>query len=233
MKIIDFHTHILPKADHGSTSFEITKKQLIMAKKSNVEIAVATPHFYPHKHNIDKFISKRDASFKRLYDSEFYATCGVRVIPAAEVLICPALDKLQRLEELCIKGTKTLLIELPYKDADIINVLPTMKSLIKKGFSIILAHADRYTPKIVDKAINIGAELQINTSALFVMLGKSHILKWIQDNHVVALGSDIHMKNKFSYFMFNRAKKKLGEDTFNKIMSLSENIISEVKNDCC
>ena len=48
-KIIDFHAHILPGADHGSRDVKTTKAQLEMLAGAGVKAVVATPHFYPQK----------------------------------------------------------------------------------------------------------------------------------------------------------------------------------------
>ena len=53
---IDFHAHVLPHADHGSTSVESSIKQIEEAKKAEVDFIVATPHFYPNKHNLYSFL---------------------------------------------------------------------------------------------------------------------------------------------------------------------------------
>ena len=39
---IDFHAHIIPHADHGSSSVESAIKQLEEAKKAEVDYIVAT-----------------------------------------------------------------------------------------------------------------------------------------------------------------------------------------------
>ena len=54
--IVDFHSHIIPSANHGSSSVETTISQLKLAQKSSVTRIIATPHFYPSHENVDTFI---------------------------------------------------------------------------------------------------------------------------------------------------------------------------------
>lgn len=44
---VDFHSHILPKADHGSESVEMSLMQLYCAEKAGVDTIVATPPLLP------------------------------------------------------------------------------------------------------------------------------------------------------------------------------------------
>ena len=55
--IVDFHSHILPRADHGSDSIETTQKQLQMIAEAGTEAVVATPHFYPDKDTPSAFLT--------------------------------------------------------------------------------------------------------------------------------------------------------------------------------
>ena len=112
--VVDFHAHILPGADHGSDSIETSIKQLKLAAGEGVTRIIATPHFYPHRHTLDKFLEKRAACAKVLLDACDGTLPEVKL--GAEVLLCPGLDKIQGLEKLCLSGTKYLLLELPFSD---------------------------------------------------------------------------------------------------------------------
>ena len=52
LDIVDFHAHVLPCADHGSSSVSTSLSQLSYAKGAGVKRIIATPHFYPHKHTL-------------------------------------------------------------------------------------------------------------------------------------------------------------------------------------
>lgn len=214
MKIIDFHTHILPNADHGSDSVETSLGQIELSKTADVDVIVATPHFYPHKHNLEKFIERRNSAFEALI-----AQTDANILLGAEVLICEYFENLNGIDKLCIEGTKTLLIELPfseYKD----SYTDSVEKLIDNGYDIIIAHANRYPKESIYKLLDVGAKLQLNTSSLSKLFVKKHIKDWIKSGEVVAIGSDIHMLNQDSYRKFNKAKSRL-KDNLSFIMQES------------
>ncbi len=223
IKNIDFHAHILPSVDHGSDSIETTCEQLRYAQNAGIDLIVATPHFYPHKHNIDKFLNARLNAFNQVIKTVSSMNINIDIIAGAEILLCENLDKLKGIENLAIEGTKTLLIELPFSDFRNEYVF-CIESLINKGFTIVLAHADRYDFKNIEALVSIGAKLQINASALSKIFIKPHIKSWLDRDLVVALGSDIHMSDKTAYIKYKKMQKKINK-YFDKIMSNTEKLL--------
>ena len=108
-EIIDFHAHVLPAADHGSDSPETSKMQMALLSSAGVDTVVATPHFYPDLHTISDFTSTVDECVELIRNIENRP----RICLGAEVLYCSGLDTMDGLEKLCIRGTRTLLLELP------------------------------------------------------------------------------------------------------------------------
>ena len=141
--MVDFHTHILPGADHGSRSIDISLKQLALAKKHGVDKLIATSHFYPHVHSVDEFIQTRNASYEKLKQKMDSDSSQIRL--GAEVLLCDGMEKLSGLESLCVSGTRTLLLELPF-DGFEDSYVSTVKKIINKGIrdgkAIVLSNAD-------------------------------------------------------------------------------------------
>ena len=218
MKIIDFHAHILPNADHGSFSVDTTAFQLKSALKCGISVIVATPHFYPHRENVDAFIRRRDASYKRLISS--YPDSRPEIKLGAEVLICENIEEIPSLDLLCIEGTRTLLLELPFADF-FDSFVYSVKSLTQSGYRVVLAHADRYDPRSIDRLLSVGAKIQLNADALSGLFVSKHIKKWIENDYVVALGSDIHGEDKRAYPRLIKAIKRLGLNA-DKVMKTSE-----------
>ena len=206
--IVDFHSHILPRVDHGSTSIDMSLSQLKYAADVGVSRIIATPHFYPNVHYVDSFLQKRTAAYEKLESSLTPDLPKVRL--GAEILICENLHNLDGLDSLCVQGTKTLLLELPRENHGF-DFTYTVLELISRGYSIVLAHADRYNPKDVEKLIEVGAKIQLNADALTSLCIKCVYKNWMERKTVVALGSDIHLDDKKAYKNFAKAKSKLGE----------------------
>ena len=218
MKIIDFHTHILPNADHGSDSLGTSLMQIELSKNASVDVLVATPHFYPHIHRVNNFLDKRLSCYNSLSSST-----DANIVLGAEVLLCEGLNKLRGLELLSIGNTNSILLELPFTQFKN-EYEECVDALINDGYSVILAHADRYPKESIERLLPLGAKIQLNASSLSGCFTKKHLLRWINEGLVVGLGSDIHMADKKAYTAFLKAKKKLG-NSFYDIMSKSNSII--------
>lgn len=205
--IVDFHSHILPRADHGSSSVEMSLSQLEYAKDNGVKRVIVTPHFYPNIHYVDAFLEKRRAAYERLLSSIPEGMPEIRL--GAEVLICENIHNIEELDSLCVEGTKTLLLELPKENLGF-DFTSTVLELEDKGYSVVLAHADRYHFSDVQRLVDVGAKVQLNASALVSVFTKPAYRKWITDRTLVAIGSDIHLDDKKAYKNFRKAIKKLG-----------------------
>ena len=204
--VVDFHTHILPGADHGSDSVKTTLRQLELARDAGVRRLIATSHFYPTSHSVDSFLKRRDGSYSVL--SGCLSDDLPEILLGAEVLMCPGIENMEGVERLCIEGTKTLLLELPFSDFSL-AYKTSVACLVSRGIDVVLAHADRYEPKNIDIILQAGARIQLNASALSGVFVNADVKRWIADGYVVALGSDIHMNDESAYRKFVKATRKL------------------------
>ena len=109
---LDYHAHILPGCDHGSSSVDMSLKQMDMAKEAGIQTICATPHFYPHKESVSSFIERRRQTADNLWAQ--IPADAPRVLLGAEVLICDGMERLNGLRELCLEGTNELLLEMPF-----------------------------------------------------------------------------------------------------------------------
>ena len=220
MDFVDFHAHILPHVDHGSFSSETTIAQLEFAVNAGVKRIIATPHFYPHEENPEHFIERRNAYYKRLL--ERIPDNSPQIKLGAEVLICDNIEEMPMLDELCIAGTKVLLLELPFTDFSD-SYIQSVRSLVKQGYTVVLAHADRYDPKSIDRLLGVGAFIQLNANALSGLFIPKHVKSWLDSNKVYAIGSDIHGTDKKAYVRFSKAIKRLKKRA-NLVKEHSDNI---------
>lgn len=205
--LIDFHSHILPKADHGSDSISCSLNHVACAKAAGVEIIVATPHFYQDMPSIDDFLSLRGASFQSLTNE---VQNSPKIVKAAEVALFPGIENLQDLPKLCIENTSYILLEMPngiwndwvFKSIYMIEA--------QCGLRPIIAHIDRYNIPAQQKIMEMNLVSQVNVEAfskrkngkyyrqLFAM-GKAHVI-----------GSDAH-GDASEYREFSKAVKTLGD----------------------
>ena len=224
MHLIDFHAHILPGADHGSKSLEESVAQISLMRENGIRDVVATPHFYGHTENLSSFLSRVNGAYEIL--SQEMVNQGwdsPKIHIGAEVLLFIGLENLEGLGSLAIRGTKTLLLELPYGDLSQDHA-KTVHRIIRKGYDVVLAHADRYQAKFIDLLIEMGAKIQLNADAFHSFFMKKPIKKWLAEGAVVALGSDIHGADARAYKLFLNAEQKI-EKYFESIQQSSEKLI--------
>jgi len=206
--LCDFHAHILPGADHGSSSCDNSIRQLIMAEECGVSRIVATPHFYPQRKSVADFLKRRDAAYSSILP---FVPKGMNIALGAEVLLCENMENLPDLEKLCIGKSNVILLELPYTDLGE-TFLGTANAIMDKGITIILAHAERYEYSYVNEFVSFGAKIQLNATSLTGFFGiDKNIMNWLDSGAVVALGSDIHGADKRAYKSFLRSQKKISK----------------------
>jgi protein-tyrosine phosphatase len=203
---VDFHAHILPGADHGSTSLETSLCQLKMAREHGIDRIIAAPHFYPTVHSTESFLDRRNKAYEILM-SEHNGLPQVRL--GAEVLLCNGIERLPGIENLFLAGTNVLLLELPYSDFQI-EYCYSIENFVKSGVDVVLAHAERYPSEDIEYAIEYGAKIQINAASMHYFSKRRTIRSWLERGLIVAIGSDIHGTDKHAYPWFVKAAKKLG-----------------------
>ncbi len=187
----DFHTHILPGADHGSRGVEDTSAEMHELSELGAGLAVATPHFYPARTNISKFMRVRAAAAAEFEKARQPFWCPVCI--GAEVAVCRYLERMPELDELCIEGTSVILLEMPFSRwTD--EILDTVSAIRSAGFMPVFAHLDRYDEEAAEALFALGMKGQLNLSSFATRLPwkRKRLLRWIDEAYIVAVGSDIH-----------------------------------------
>ncbi len=203
--IIDFHAHILPNADHGSDGLRTTRAQLQEAIRAKVGCVVATPHFYPHEENVSLFLERRKKAMEQLEGLEEQKQ--LRILQGAEVLLCPNMDKMPGLEELCIENTRILLLEMPFVEKWSSQYLETLERICKGNYCVVLAHIERYSLENAKIILERNLPVQINVSHIKSLKKRRIVQMFLQKGNVVAIGSDIHGRGR-EYRLFHKVIKK-------------------------
>lgn len=207
---IDFHAHVLPGADHGSDSVETSLKQLQQAHRYNVSTIVSTPHFYPHRHKIERFLQRRQSAFAFLEEARTPDMPEVKL--GAEVLVAEGMEHLPDLDKLCIQGTNYILLEMPSDTPWPVSMLETIYEItVMRKLRPIIAHVDRYEWKYVRELLQLEVCAQINAVSLCRGFRKKEYRKLIRENQIHILGSDVHGVSK-EYAEFAKAISWLGSN---------------------
>ncbi len=193
--MIDFHAHILPKADHGSDSIETSLFQINSAKAAGIDTIVATPHFYINNDDIDSFLARRETAFQSLLKAINELNIDIKIVKAAEVTLMVDLLSIDDLSPLCIEGTNYMLLEMP------MNVVWTswhyeaVDEIIKRGIKPIIAHINRYQYFYVKKLFDKDVLFQINVESFDKFSTRRNNKRLYKLGHIDLIGSDIHERS--------------------------------------
>ena len=197
MRVIDFHTHILPAIDDGSSSVEESLELLREEKAQGIDVVVVTPHFYPQQDRPERFLARR----KRAYDalSEKIGTDDnlPQIIQGAEVYYFKGIGQWEGLRDFAIENTKYVLLEMPmakWTDRMYDDIADIYRS---QGLIPIIAHIDRYINRFNAKGVlshleTLPVVIQANASFFTDRSTRKMALKLLKNNGINILGSDCH-----------------------------------------
>lgn len=238
LNLTDLHSHILPEIDDGSVNTDESIQMLKKSHESGVGMIIATPHFYPDLNTPEHFFAKRSKSVETLLEvvdkergnGEIFPKIGL----GAEVAFFKGMSRSDTLESFCIKGTRLILIEMPFGrwNDSIIDELYVIKASL--GLVPVIAHIDRYIQyQDSDSFSEIFAGdflIQANASAFESSKSAKKVLNMLKDGEIDFLGSDCHNTTDRSPDI-SRAisiiEKKLGKDAIEELKKFGNYALSE------
>lgn len=225
--IIDLHTHILPQMDDGSQNAPMSVQMLKQLQDQGVEWVCATSHYYAHQECVEQFLQRRrEAAFKL---GEALIEESVGELPAlrlgAEVAYFPGISQCPELEQLCLGGTRTLLLELSYTQWTPQQVEEVASLCLDHGYQVILAHPERFSHmrsywKDMERMLSLPVALQINADSLLHWGSRKLALELLKNTSRPLLASDCHnLTSRPPRLEKARlmVRKKLGIDTLARI----------------
>ena len=194
MSVIDLHTHVLPNMDDGSPDTETSLAMLQRQATEGVDLVCATPHYYCRQNDIPTFCSRRDAALERLRAA--VPAQLPPVVPAAEVSYFPQMEE-QDLMPLCIQGTRTLMLEMPFSDWTDLQTETVVTLVLDCGYQVVLVHPERFCFSGSNRyKLKRLAELplgwQVNTKSLLCWPTRHLALELLEMAPYPLLGSDCH-----------------------------------------
>lgn len=215
--MIDWHSHILPDMDDGSSDTEESISMLNALKAQGIECVVATPHFLANDESIDEFLQRRETSFRTLCE----AIDGdmPKVLCGAEVKYYAGIGKMEGIERLCIEGGRFLLVEMPMSRWNEYTIKDLCQLSHTRGLNVIVAHVERCLPyqskDILDRLAENGIYVQINASLFKGFFAKKKALGLIRSGRAQFIGSDCHnmtTRTPQIGFAYDLIRKKFGDE---------------------
>ena len=199
MQIIDFHSHFLPQIDDGSRDIVTTLRILESCGEHDIDIMIASPHFYAHENKVDTFLHKRQDAYDQVMNAinEKSVIKYPQIKLGAEVANFEGIGRAERISELTVEGTSLLLLEMPFTTWDN-SVLGELEMLInKQNLHLIIAHLERFlkipaNKPYIKELLKMPVTVQINAEALLEGFKSRDVIKLIKKNQAHILGSDCH-----------------------------------------
>ena len=230
---IDFHTHILPGVDDGSRNVEISLAMLEEESRQDVDKIVLTPHFYAHRDSVEDFLQRREHSFKKLRDALAEKEKTPQLYVGAEVYYFQGIGDADMVPGLCVEGTNTLLLEMPFAQWNKEIVSDVEKLVKKQKLRVVIAHIERYyefqkNKEFWEKVMALPLHKQMNGGTFLDWRRRRKAFHLIDEAGTVILGSDCHnMDGRHPNLAEGRTviAKKMGESFLLQSDSLSEELL--------
>lgn len=233
IKRTDWHTHILPQIDDGSSSVEESLEMLKILAESGVETVALTPHFYPDRNYPEVFLEAREASYKKLQAA--LTTEAPNLLLGAEVAYFDGIRTCDDMRALVIEQTNCLLIEMPmcvWNERMFENILRLARRI---DIVPVLAHIDRYFLRkkdweMIKEYIAEGGLIQANADFFINRLSERKSLKLFEEGAIHLFGSDCHNMTKRPPTIgkaFDMIDQKASETSIEETNSIIESLFKK------
>ncbi len=199
--MIDIHTHILPGIDDGSSSVDESIEMISMLYKQGVDTIVTTPHFYIGEMDFDDFLRSRQEAFDSVLSAIKEMSQRPKLVSGAEVQFYSELYSMNGVENLCIGGSRYLLVEMPFVKWTQHTYNALSRLYWDKGIIPIVAHVERYfsiqrDDGIIGKLRDANALIQMSGRYLISRCTRKKALDLVDMGAIDFVASDCHGVNE-------------------------------------
>ena len=199
--MIDLHTHILPNIDDGSRSIDETFNLIKEAKEAGFQKIVLTSHYMENYYETE--IAEREVWVKAIQENLNAKGIEIDLFLGNEIYFTDNIIKLlEDAKASTLNNSSYVLFEMPL-NAEPLNLYDVIYEMIQYKLVPILAHPERYSfiqkePELVYDLIKKGVLMQANYGSIIGQYGekaKMIVEKFLQNNMIHFLGSDVHRQN--------------------------------------
>ena len=231
--MVDIHSHVLPGVDDGAADMDKAIAMLKQAKNEGTKSIFATPHCifgesrYISLGNIiqERFEEFTNEAMKQDIDIDIYL--GQEIFVSYDIPVY-----LKEGKVLTLNNSRYVLLELPLQTIPLyFNDL--LYNLELDGYVPIITHPERNeeilkNAKIIDTLIQRGSLMQVDSSSLRGLFGKSAkklAFKLLKNNKVHFVASDAHScnggRNTSLQEAYNMVLKKKGKKKADELFILN------------
>lgn len=231
--MIDFHSHILPQIDDGSSGVKESLEMLEELSLQGVDTVVATSHFYATQRSPQEFLARRERAFEQL--KARLPENAPRILLGAEVLYFPGMSRMDELSTLCIEGTNILLLEMPFRPWSE-HMIREVHDLARSGrYTLMMAHIERYYDdqpvSVWDDLLGEGVLMQSNADCFLPFFAGRKALRLLREDRIHLLGTDCHNMTSRPPQMdeaLRVIRRRLGEEKLAQIDELGRELLQDV-----
>ncbi len=193
--LMDLHCHVLPGMDDGSPDVATSLEMLRRQAGQGIGAVCCTSHYYASRETVASFSARREAALKRLLPA---LTPGLlRLLPASETAFFAGISECPDLERLCVKGTRTLLLEMPFAVWNEFQMEEVAALVLDRECRVILAHPERFCAfqgnrERIRRLEQLPVALQVNAGALLAWKTRGLALELLREARFPLLASDCH-----------------------------------------
>ena len=231
--MIDFHSHILPQIDDGSSGVKESLEMLEELSLQGVNTVVSTSHFYATQRSPQEFLARRERAFEQL--KARLPENAPRILLGAEVLYFPGMSRMDELSTLCIEGTNILLLEMPFRPWSE-HMIREVHDLARSGrYTLMMAHIERYYDdqpvSVWDDLLGEGVLMQSNADFFLPFFAGRKALRLLREDRIHLLGTDCHNMTSRPPQMdeaLRVIRRRLGEEKLAQIDELGRDLLQDV-----
>ena len=196
--MIDLHSHILPGMDDGSPDAETSMQMLRQMAVQGVTSVCASSHYYADENSVNQFCTRRQAAWAQLQAAGLGQHADQpTVLLAAEVAYFPCISECKDLPQLCIEGTRTLLLDMPFCEWNDFQVEEVTALTLDLGYQLVLVHPERFlfsknNRRRLERLMELPIGLQVNAGSLLHWQTRKTALHILRETDCPLLGSDAH-----------------------------------------
>lgn len=191
---IDFHTHILPEMDDGSSSTEESVRMLHASVQDGISCVVLTPHYQAERESPDRFLERREHCLEQL--QKVWTRKMPRLIPGAEVSYYDGISCMRELPRLCAGTSRCLLREMPFCPWTERMLSEVISLSVRGGYHVVLAHVERYLrfqkEEVFLRLMEQGIRFQANAGFFVDWRTRRKAFCLLKYGRIHLLGSDSH-----------------------------------------
>lgn len=231
---VDFHSHVLPGIDDGSSGIEESLALMALQARQGIDHTVATPHFYPEHQRFEDFLHNRAQAEEALRRAMEGKEGLPKLTVGAEVHFFSGMSGCEELKQLTIGSGCFILIEMPYRDWSRRMYQELSDVSAKLELAPVIAHVDRYLGAFSDRGIpeklmEAGCLIQANASAFLAPLPARLNLRMLRKGQIHLLGSDCHNLHSRPPRLgeaLEKIRARLGDSATDWLEGWSERVLS-------